>query len=128
MLSAVSLRATLPLCTSARAAPLLLSATRRGFASSVARLNELSTPSTSEPVAPGTEGRHISTYALLVLGIESKNAPENVPATVKNDAHDEFKGDWVLFHPVYSPEELHAVTVSRIPSWYQHRLFSLLDA
>ena len=83
MLSAVSLRATLPLCTSARAAPLLLSATRRGFASSVARLNELSTPSTSEPVAPGTEGRHISTYALnrengaVVVKI-TKNLPGNL--------------------------------------------------
>ncbi|KZV71752.1 alternative oxidase [Peniophora sp. CONT] len=111
MLSAVSMRA-LPLCGhSARvAAPLLVSTTRRSFASSASRLNTLSAPSTSEAATPGTEGPHIKT----------------IPAAIaKADAHDEFKGDWVLFHPVYSPEELHAVTVlKRDAKTWQDKLAS----
>lgn len=39
----------------------------------------------------------------------SKQAHELLPASPV------LKGDWVLFHPVYTPEELKAVEVSSMP-------------
>lgn len=64
---------------------------------------------------PGTEGPHISESQLCNVCLCADPMSENVSSVpAKVDAHDEFKGDWVLFHPVYSPEELHAVTVSQI--------------
>ncbi|KAH9854707.1 alternative oxidase [Lenzites betulinus] len=50
------------------------------------------------PLGPGTEGPHI------------KDLPPKAPVAM-NVADHNIKGDWVLFHPVYTPDELRSVEV-----------------
>jgi len=76
-----------------------LVASRRTFIAGLPRLNSLTTKKTDEKSSPGTEGPHRHDQGQgASSGEVSKSAPE-------------VKGDWVLFHPVYTPEELHSVEV-----------------
>lgn len=61
----------------------------------------------NEAAVKGVEGRH---YA---------DAPAHNPVTPSFNAESPVTGDWVLFHPVYSPQELKSVTVSL---GYEHDL------
>jgi hypothetical protein len=79
--------------------------------------DQLSSKGTKEPLHQGVEGLHISTYTAFWFVMS------DIERVLNNDAEDvlpppsttpEIKGDWVLFHPVYSPEELKAVEVSRV--------------
>ncbi|KAI0670749.1 alternative oxidase [Trametes maxima] len=76
------------------------SSSKRSFTSSGARLN-LTTKRTDEKsqLGPGMEGPH--TRDLLPVGAPP---PSNV-------SDRNIKGDWVLFHPVYTEEELRSVEV-----------------
>ncbi|KAA1476612.1 AOX, alternative oxidase mitochondrial precursor [Dentipellis sp. KUC8613] len=60
------------------------------------RQDRLTTKKSDEQAFPGTEGAHI------------KDQPR---FTEIADSKSEVTGDWVLFHPVYSPEELRSVEV-----------------
>ncbi|TBU28614.1 alternative oxidase [Dichomitus squalens] len=75
---------------------------RRSFASSFLRRDEkvLQVAKTNEKsiIGPGAEGPHIKDL--------SPKTPVVVPSST-----EELRGDWVLFHPVYSPEELRSVEV-----------------
>ncbi|KAF7797429.1 hypothetical protein EIP86_008624 [Pleurotus ostreatoroseus] len=54
-----------------------------------------------------------TSFGRLVLTKYEDITPQDTTLT-REDAVStvpEFKGDWVLFHPVYSPEELKAVQV-----------------
>ncbi|OSD07210.1 alternative oxidase [Trametes coccinea BRFM310] len=80
--------------------PCLASASRRTFTSSTAHNNQLKSNAVEEKskLGPGTEGPHI------------KDLPPKAPVTL-NVADHNIKGDWVLFHPVYTEEELRSVEV-----------------
>ena len=69
----------------------------RSITSFAPRLNELRSKATDEAAIPGTEGLHR----------EDNSAAIPAPRIPDGPIH----GDWVLFHPVYSPEELKAVQV-----------------
>ena len=71
----------------------------RSIASSVSRFtdSELQSKATDEVAITGTEGLHRADSAVV---------------PVQHVANGPVRGDWVLFHPVYSPEELKAVQVS----------------
>lgn len=49
-------------------------------------------------------------------------SPEMKPGEVVNTSvpSSEVRGDWVLFHPVYSREELHSVEVSSTNNFQLH--------
>ena len=47
-------------------------------------------------------------YHIVNTNLDTKDYMYDTPSTVQQDVH----GDWVLFHPVYTPEELRAVEVS----------------
>jgi len=80
-------------------------AARRGFASTLPSYRPaLASKSTHEKAAAGSEGPHKKDAAPPAAGILTKqDHVSTIPTMVK--------GDWVLFHPVYSPEELHSVEV-----------------
>ncbi|KAI9058370.1 alternative oxidase [Trametes sanguinea] len=80
--------------------PCLASASRRTFTSSTIPNNQLKSKTVEEKssLGPGTEGPHI------------KDLPPKAPVTL-NVADHNIKGDWVLFHPVYTEEELRSVEV-----------------
>ncbi|KAI0056560.1 AOX, alternative oxidase mitochondrial precursor [Artomyces pyxidatus] len=92
-LRSVSLhRAALP-----RASAVLAMSARRSLTTSTVRSkDDLKAPPITEPALAGTEGAH---------------GKDTLARTLTDDAHNEVRGDWVLFHPVYSPEELKAVEV-----------------
>ncbi|KAE9404009.1 mitochondrial alternative oxidase [Gymnopus androsaceus JB14] len=73
--------------------------TRRALSSSVRRCNEL----TNEKAKAAAVGPHMK---------DSSLPPVSLPpgGDISSGGHH---GDWVLFHPVYSPEELKAVEVLR---------------
>lgn len=102
---------------------------------SVSASDGLSKKPVDQKAAPGTEGLHrgmshhtSNSYSnsltvlfvcvwcvrVAVLRIEDKNPTER--ALTKHDAVSTVptmvRGDWVLFHPVYSPEELRSVQAS----------------
>ncbi|KAI0761929.1 alternative oxidase [Trametes elegans] len=78
--------------------PCIASTSMRTFTSSGPRYDSITAKKANEksPSGPGTEGPHI------------KDLPPKAP--VAATAHD-IKGDWVLFHPVYTDEELRSVEV-----------------
>ncbi|KAI0917335.1 hypothetical protein AcW1_007450 [Taiwanofungus camphoratus] len=82
--------------------PCLATVTRRHFASGVPLLNSepLTKKATDEKAIAGVEGPHRKDSKAEHLTKE--DAVSTVP---------EMKGDWVLFHPVYSPEELRSVEI-----------------
>ncbi|KAH7913407.1 AOX, alternative oxidase mitochondrial precursor [Hygrophoropsis aurantiaca] len=65
--------------------------------------NSLTRKHVHEESASGTEGRHREDSSSTKQGLTSSDGVSTVPA----DVH----GDWVLFHPVYSSDELKAVEV-----------------
>jgi len=73
--------------------PLLMSAARRRMATG-APIDNLSSKGIKEPLHKGVEGPHIRDVL--------------PPPTTQTQ---QINGDWVLFHPVYTPEELKAVEV-----------------
>ncbi|RPD77852.1 alternative oxidase [Lentinus tigrinus ALCF2SS1-7] len=80
-------------------APCLAAATKRSLSTSGPRMNILKGQKTDEKssLGPGAEGLHI------------KDLPPKASVPVTTD--NAIKGDWVLFHPVYTPEELRSVEV-----------------
>ncbi|KAI0320153.1 alternative oxidase [Amylostereum chailletii] len=79
-------------CSSSRTS-LLVSTARRSFTSCASRSNELQLKRPSQEAFPGTEGPH------------RNDATPTIAKSV------DVKGDWVLFHPVYTPAELKAPEV-----------------
>ncbi|KDQ62279.1 hypothetical protein JAAARDRAFT_189621 [Jaapia argillacea MUCL 33604] len=73
--------------------PAILLSSRRTFASNASRWSSLVAKRTNEQSVSGSEGPHI------------RDLP---PPPTEGDV---FKGDWVLFHPVYSKQELKSVQV-----------------
>lgn len=63
--------------------------------------NSLTKKRINEESATGSESFHIKTSQ---QGLTTPGAVSTLPSTI-------FRGDWVLFHPVYSQEELKAVEV-----------------
>lgn len=100
-------------------APVLRSGTR-GFARSAPRFNSLVAPAPNEQATKGGEGLHRSTFPtfdlhnrwpILVLDSKVPTAPSS-PLTKQDGAStvpQPIHGDWVLFHPVYSENEVKAV-------------------
>ncbi|KAH7921910.1 alternative oxidase [Leucogyrophana mollusca] len=105
-----------------RSAPVCQAAVLRGVSSSlVSRAGARITPGRSlihtggiqnnsltgkrahEESVSGTEGLHRKDLAASKQGLTTGDAVSTIPATVH--------GDWVLFHPVYSQEEIKAVEV-----------------
>ncbi|TDL23185.1 AOX, alternative oxidase mitochondrial precursor [Rickenella mellea] len=70
----------------------------RAFATNASRWNNLKSRGTNEEAAKGAEGLH-----------RADTSSVSVKWTMEPTT--EVKGDWVLFHPVYSAEELKAVEV-----------------
>lgn len=110
---------TLP-ATRGFVAPSLLGAQRRAFMRGVPAWNNLTSKRTDEEISVGTEGPHNRTqllYGLNVSIIDRLDLVDRVSSTpvqlgqTDSKLPDEIKGDWVLFHPVYSPAELHSVEV-----------------
>ncbi|KAI0770292.1 alternative oxidase [Fomes fomentarius] len=81
-------------------APCLAAATKRSLTTSGPRPNIMTAKQTNEKsqLGPGAEGPHI------------KDLPP-MSSTAVTPTDQEIHGDWVLFHPVYSPEELRSVEV-----------------
>ncbi|KAH9891657.1 alternative oxidase [Cubamyces lactineus] len=79
--------------------PCLASTSKRTFMTSGARLNQLVAQTTNQKsqLGPGTEGPHI------------KDLPPKAPVVDVSDRN--IRGDWVLFHPVYTQDELRSVEV-----------------
>jgi hypothetical protein len=65
--------------------------------------NSLIKKRTNEEAATGSEGFHRADLAVSKKALTEPDAVSTVPAEVR--------GDWVLFHPVYSPEELRSVEI-----------------
>ena len=75
---------------------------------------------------PGVEGLHQRTYAPIVAPLYqltpyTSPCPDDSKAVSVPDPSNKplgqppvLKGDWVLFHPVYTPEELRAVEVGDV--------------
>lgn len=104
---------------------------QRTFSHSAPRLNSLTAPKTNEQAHTGTEGPHIRTHlfcrlcstmmfnevCLLVGDLAARpsaDAERSTPKPPTGNTTDEvlYRGDWVLFHPVYAPDELKSVEVS----------------
>ncbi|KAG2039605.1 AOX, alternative oxidase mitochondrial precursor [Suillus americanus] len=66
--------------------------------------NSLTGKRINEESATGTEGFHIKDSATSKQGLTTPDAVSTLPPTI-------VRGDWVLFHPVYSQEEIKAVEV-----------------
>ncbi|KAG2151385.1 AOX, alternative oxidase mitochondrial precursor [Suillus clintonianus] len=65
--------------------------------------NSLTGKRINEESATGTEGFHLKDSAASKQGLTTPDAVSTLPTIVR--------GDWVLFHPVYSQEEIKAVEV-----------------
>ncbi|KAH8104573.1 AOX, alternative oxidase mitochondrial precursor [Cristinia sonorae] len=79
----------------------IVSASRRTFVYSAPRMDPALTSKPIDAKATiGTEGPH-----------KKDLPPPSLAAAKGSSAVEEIKGDWVLFHPVYTPDELHAVQV-----------------
>ena len=69
-------------------------------------------------LGPGAEGPHISTLeSSSVSGAMANTVIEDLPPKAPvpvSPTDNAIKGDWVLFHPVYTPEELRSVEVRSI--------------
>ncbi|THH16546.1 hypothetical protein EW146_g4094 [Bondarzewia mesenterica] len=87
------------------AAPIIALSARRSFTAGVPRLDDLTAKKTNEGAFAGTEGHH------------SKDRSPPTKEIIQPPGEVEVKGDWVLFHPVYSPEELKAVEARTSPRW-----------
>jgi hypothetical protein len=80
--------------------------------------DKLSSKGTEEPLHQGVEGLHISMYTAFCFCFVSSDTERVLNNGGAGDvlpspsSTQQIKGDWVLFHPVYSPEELKAVDVS----------------
>ncbi|KAK7690026.1 hypothetical protein QCA50_006670 [Cerrena zonata] len=88
--------------------PLLLApASRRTFMSSWLKYKPASPSKPNTESTAGIEGPHRKDMA------PAAGSPEMKPGEVVNASvpSSEVRGDWVLFHPVYSREELHSVEV-----------------
>ena len=72
----------------------------RSLSTSTSSREGLKLKSTDEDVSKGTEGLHMSDTAL----VRGHDTPHQSDVTIT--------GDWVLFHPVYTPEEMKAVKVN----------------
>ncbi|KAI0051388.1 alternative oxidase [Auriscalpium vulgare] len=96
MLRTIALR-SVPLARTPHGRGYLLVARRALSTSSPARkhVDGLKAPATNEPAAAGVEGTHHQDARIIDAG-------DHVPVV---------RGDWVLFHPVYSPDELKSVDV-----------------
>lgn len=87
---------------------------RRGLSSSLPRYNDL----TNEKAKAAAVGPHMSrSFSCCSLRIETHIFEDDsslVPVSGGDISHQNagHHGDWVLFHPVYTPEELKAVEVS----------------
>ncbi|TCD70533.1 hypothetical protein EIP91_002879 [Steccherinum ochraceum] len=92
---------TLPTATSHYAfAPAFAAASRRNFTYSAPSRN------------PALESKPVDMKSTMgVEGPHKKDMPPAGMATQGASEVEEIKGDWVLFHPVYTPEELRAVEV-----------------
>ena len=90
----------------------------RSFSTALPRYASLTTKPTDVKAGKGTEGSHKSKFPRsLPLLPRLTFFTEDVTATISEESTDVpsvVKGDWVLFHPVYSPSELKAVEVSSI--------------
>lgn len=95
--------------------------TRRALSSSVRRCNEL----TNEKAKAAAVGPHMSQFDHLCIPCiarltdlieDSSLPPVSLPpgGDISSGGHH---GDWVLFHPVYSPEELKAVEVGFVSTY-----------
>ena len=73
----------------------------RTLATSAIRYNNLSSGKPNEQVKPGSEGPHRAHALTVPLAPPVHTSATATPMT----------GDWVLFHPVYTPEELKSVEV-----------------
>jgi ubiquinol oxidase len=90
--------------------PLLSSAIRRRIATGPT-IDKLSSKGTREPLHKGAEGPHISTCCPVIMrACTHFDAEDLMPSPTTST--QQINGDWVLFHPVYTPEELKAVEVS----------------
>ncbi|EPT05245.1 hypothetical protein FOMPIDRAFT_1139333 [Fomitopsis schrenkii] len=77
------------------------SVARRTFTSGIPVLNALTGKKASEPASKGVEGLHRRDTTPAPPAKQEDSA--GVPSVVK--------GDWVLFHPVYTPDELRSVDI-----------------
>ena len=102
--------------------PCLATAARRSLSSSGPRRNVLKGQKTNEKSAmgPGAETLHISelsTFSYDCISVPnthvlSEDMPPQTAAPVSAVPQPaDIHGDWVLFHPVYTPEELRSVEV-----------------
>ncbi|KAI0372172.1 alternative oxidase [Pilatotrama ljubarskyi] len=79
--------------------PCVAATSKRSFTSSTRRSNiTTKRPDEKSQLGPGAEGPHI------------KDLPPKAPVSL-NVADHNIKGDWVLFHPVYTEEELRSVEI-----------------
>ncbi|KAH8114645.1 alternative oxidase [Phellopilus nigrolimitatus] len=70
---------------------------RRALSSSTSENSSLKSKAVNETASRGAEGPHYADDGTLVKGAELK-------------VHSEVTGDWVLFHPVYTKDEMKVVT------------------
>src|SRR6266576_4822352 len=86
-------------------------ARRRIATASGAPINpdKLSSKGNKEPLHQGVEGLHISTFTAFCFFFRVLNNGGAGDVLPPPSTTQQIKGDWVLFHPVYSPEELKAV-------------------
>ncbi|TFK52367.1 alternative oxidase [Heliocybe sulcata] len=99
----VALSSALPRASRIAAGTILTCSARRTFVSSSRRLNSLTKKKANEESGSGTEGFHRRDLA-TETPVDPKDASKPVGGSV-------VKGDWVLFHPVYTAEELKAVEI-----------------
>lgn len=94
----------------------------RTFVSGFPRLNALTGKKATEPASKGVEGLHKREFYLLRwtsalkaevhIGDKTPTPPANQEGSAGVGVPSVVKGDWVLFHPVYTADELRSVDVS----------------
>ncbi|KZT17491.1 alternative oxidase [Neolentinus lepideus HHB14362 ss-1] len=94
---------TLPRASGVALGPIFACSARRTFFTSSSRLNSLKTKKANEESGTGTEGFHRRDLAT--------ETPADLPTVSKVVGGNAVKGDWVLFHPVYTADELKAVEI-----------------
>ena len=80
---------------------------RRSLATTSARCDALKSKEVNERASKGAEGLHFVDAAGAKAVKHDTTTHSDIPVVM---------GDWVLFHPVYSDNELHSVQVSYTPS------------
>ncbi|KZT12063.1 AOX, alternative oxidase mitochondrial precursor [Laetiporus sulphureus 93-53] len=75
---------------------------QRAFTTGTPLFNSLTTKPTNEKASVGVEGLH-KRDKTAEDSVTKENGTSDVPSVIK--------GDWVLFHPVYKPDELRSVEV-----------------